>query len=661
MEINTIDCNTKRITDVFSYTDFKQSDTIIISSGTGTGKTYCFSSYVKKYIQKNPEKKIISIFGKRNLGMQQKKYLENEELEIQYYTDNDFYNNSDGNILVCINSLYKHKNAIMKNIENYVLFIDEVSIFTTEITHNDTLVELKGIYVLLRKLIRECHKLYVCQNEINISAMELIKPRLEMSNKNIYINNVYKNNKNKKAIKCENLNILIEKMQEDISNNKYFLFCSDSKKDVDTIFTLLTKGKENASNYIKFTSSSKDKFSSDFDFKHKYVFYSPTIGAGVDVSLADSQNHYLYIHGNSVDSQVIYQMSMRTRNLKELIYCCNPKIKTKAPKYSSLEDCRSKLISDVRINDKSLLSMCYNIDMDDEMVFTPNSFFEIFARNEYVTELYFADLVVKFEEMLILNGFTVGKNNSLAKKYDWEIENVIDLNTEIEYNDFIQKCQDGNLDENLQKACDILRVHDFEDKIKYQDILRDKYKLQGHLNLCRFFSDKDFLQGKIEEITKKIYDVKLIQNVYNQILHLKYFMEKYKIDIFDLNKNSSENIKIAQKDLSIMHTVFRFSSKIATRYELIKFVVSRLNTMCNCKVITAKKTKVEKKSKNGKDTKQRVYYINDDELNYHFDLLLRRNNFRSIEEKIVEYLGIEILDEDLYDTSIFDTDFAQMA
>ena len=654
MEINKIDCDTKRITDVFTYKDFKQSETIIISSGTGTGKTYCFSSYVKKYIEKNPDKKIISIFGKRNLGLQQKKYLEEQNIKVAYYTDNDFYKNTDGNILICINSLCKCENAIMKNLNNYILFIDEVSIFSTEITHNDTLVDLKSIYVLLRKLMKSCHKLFVCQNEINISAMELIKPKLESSKKNIYINNSFKNNKNKKAIKCDNLNILIEKMKKDVLNNKYFLFCSDSKKDVDTIYALFTNDKEDTDDYVKFTSSSKEKFSSDFNFENKYVFYSPTIGAGVDVTLESAQNHYLYINGKSVDSQVIYQMSMRTRNLKELIYCCNPNIKEKVPKYLSLEDCREKIINDVRTNSKSILSMCYNLDIDDEMVFSPNSFFEIFARNEYISELYFANLVTKFEEMLVLNGFNIKKDENQLNDYAKEIECVKNLNIQMDEQDFIKQCQDGNLSEELKKACDILRVSDYEDKIQYQKLLQDSYKLQGHFNLCRFFSDKDYLQEKLDNIIKKIYDVKLIKNTYNQIIHLKYFMEKYKIDILDLNKNGDEIIEIEQKDLTSFNIIFRFSSKIKTRYDLVQFIAVRLNTLCNCDIIKTERRMIEKK-------RQRYYYINKDEMDYHFELLLKRSNCDSIEEKIIEYLGIELHHKYNFDTSIFDIDFSNVA
>ncbi len=50
-------------------------------------------------------------------------------------------------------------------------------------------------------------------------------------------------------------------------------------------------------------------------FKNKFVFYSPSIITGVDFSIDQAQDVFLYIKGQSIDAQASYQQATRCRNI----------------------------------------------------------------------------------------------------------------------------------------------------------------------------------------------------------------------------------------------------------------------------------------------------------------------------------------------------------
>ena len=633
LKIETINCNNKRVTNVLSYDDFLSNDTILVESGTGTGKSKCFAIYVAKYLKENPGKKLISIFGKRNLGMAQKLYFLENGIDVSYYSDNGFHKNCNGNVLICINSLYKYIDQFTSNSEDYVLFLDEISLFTCEITHNETLGELKKIYAMLKFLIRKCDKLFACQNEINDSATELLKVRLKQSRRNILIKNAFKNNMNKKAIKCLNVDIMIEKMKEDVANGKYFVFSSDSKEECDKIFELFTKDLKDKNNYVKFTSKSDDKYDDTFDFKNKYCFHTPCISAGVDISLEHPQNAYIYIKGKSVDSVNLYQMAMRTRNLNKLFYSYRDKIKVKEPKFKSVQDCYDELANDVKTNNKSVLNMCYNLNIDDEMAFKPNTFFDLYVRNEYLTEKYHANLIQEFENILINNGFEVVLDIVKTTDYTIEMKKAKDNLTVYSDNVFTSFLETGE-NESLSEICNILHTSNMDDKLRFQEFIKDEFKLRGHFNFVKVFSQENYIKRKLAEYDAKLFDVKLITNTYNKILHLKNINKKHKIDLLDINANRDDDIVLNESELNTLKSVFRFSGKINKKHDLIKFIVGQINTLCNCDVYTSKRVAL-------KGVRLNNYVLNEEEMHKQFNLYRLRNNCVNIEPCVLDFLGIE--------------------
>lgn len=643
---NKIICNTNRVTEALTYKQFVENNTLLVESSTGSGKSYAFSHYASRYLKENSNKRIISIFGKRNLGKQHKKYLQ-DKMDIHYYTDPEFKNNLNGNLLICVNSLFKYTKQITDNMHNYVVFLDEISILTTEITHNETIVELKQVYSLLKKLILNCDKVFACQNEINDAGMELLKQRLQKkSNKTIHIKNEYKNNQDKKALKCSDINILIEKMERDIKKGKYFLFCSDSKTEVEKLYTYFTKEVKDNTKYCLFTSDSKEKFDENKDYENMYLFYSPCIGAGVDFSFDKAQNQYVYIKGSSqVDSMTIYQMSMRCRNLRNLVYAINPKLIPKKQQYKDYEDCYDTLLKVTRASNKAMLSMCYNLNMDDEVVFTPNSFFPLYVHNEYLSDIYGCNIVKEFEKLLLKNGFNIINEETKNNDYTADLIFAKDQLTAYNNKEFDDYCREETKNESLDKVCDILRLDTAEDKLKYREILQDPYKTKGHFNLVKVFSNITYLKSKFEDLTTKLYDIKMVQNSYTKIILIKKLMEKFNVDLLNMNKDRLTKIQLSEEDDKALKFVLRCRTTIATKYDFVKFIIGQINTLCNCDVITAKCR--ESIQIDGKRVRFNNYVLDKNILDNHFELYQKRNTCANIEPSILDFMGIEIENDDL--------------
>ena len=118
-----------------------------------------------------------------------------------------------------------------------VVFIDKVALFCSEITHNDTLAKvLKPVFVLLMKIIKNCHKIIVCQASINDNVFNLLKFRDNKTK--LFLINEYKNNKGINAHIYKDENNFYEKLKSNMDNNKYFLIACDSKANIDNYYHL---------------------------------------------------------------------------------------------------------------------------------------------------------------------------------------------------------------------------------------------------------------------------------------------------------------------------------------------------------------------------------------------------------------------------------------
>jgi len=176
------------------YEYFKTYNTIIIESGTGTGKTTNTAKHIKKIMtEERMSYKVLSIISRITMADQHIQSFKKEGIELKNYqkilknTDYD-----DNNVVICINSILRYQYYKADFFKNYIVYLDEINTFTRHLTHNNTLDDkLKLVYVVLNKIINNCYKLVCTESIISDNVFNLLENRPD--DKKIFIRNTYKN------------------------------------------------------------------------------------------------------------------------------------------------------------------------------------------------------------------------------------------------------------------------------------------------------------------------------------------------------------------------------------------------------------------------------------------------------------------------------------
>ena len=163
----------------FSFEIFTKHKTIILESTTGTGKTTAACKHINKYleIQENKKYKILSIVFLISIAEQHFKTFNDENIIMSSYSS-DATNYDDDNVVICINSLLKYQQYDSLFFNDYIVYIDECTTFITRMTHNDHLhPRIKEIYILLNRIICNCHKIILSEAYINDNVFNLVENR----------------------------------------------------------------------------------------------------------------------------------------------------------------------------------------------------------------------------------------------------------------------------------------------------------------------------------------------------------------------------------------------------------------------------------------------------------------------------------------------------
>ena len=95
-------------------------------------------------------------------------------------------------------------------------------------------------------------------------------------------------------------------------------------------------------------------------FKNKFVFYSPKITFGIDFTIDEKQDVFIYIKGASIQPSGMFQQTTRCRNIRTVFYYgeCN----NQNTRYHSLAHLNEDVKDNIK-NCKELVDVCTHIDL----------------------------------------------------------------------------------------------------------------------------------------------------------------------------------------------------------------------------------------------------------------------------------------------------------
>ena len=584
----------------FDNNIFDLYNTFIIQSDPGTGKTTHISKQVKRYIDENLDKdyKLISLVNLKNLAFQQLKNFNDDGLNLISYLDpkKDIY---DDHLVICVNSLGILSYLPKEFFKDKILYIDEINSFLSNLTTNNELSNnIKIIYDVLIKLINYSHKVIFTDAYINQSVFDFVKNRDDKTK--IFINNEHKKYQNIDAVRVKDENLFVQKLLDNIKNNKYFLFGCDSCKIVTDLYNkCINDNPDKKNNFLLITSEHKFKLTNaNEQFKNKWVFYSPSITTGVDFSIDVKQDHFIYATGNSINPILIYQQSTRNRNIDKLYYYFNSKEHNFF--FNSIDDVIAYYKNILNANDV-INNICIQYDKNDESYINENTFFNLFCYNEYINDCFNTNKYIHYEQILKDKGFNLiseGDFNTLSKQIRKEIKEL-EVNDNI-INDYINDTNDNKkIDvkyDQIKKQIDYFKLEDNE-LIKYNGILTDKFEREHFFNFIKLLQNDDKIDLNNLFLNNTSFNVKHISTIDNKIKIIKYLYDKHKIKYLSLDKfNTIEKIEISNELYKLIKLIFRTTkSKPTTNYELNIMMHGILkNIVGNLDIIETHKTTKDK-------------------------------------------------------------------
>ena len=561
----------------FEFNKLKIYDDIIIKSNPGTGKTFYISLFLKQLKQEDSKIKIMSIIPQTCLISQHLKAFKANEINLLNYQETNNLINND--FIICINSLCKIINISDEDLQNYVIFIDEIDSFISNLTDNQTLnMDLKLIMILLYRILNKCKKCIYASAHVK----ENLKYILNDNKNSVFIVNDYIKQKGTKAYEVNNLDFMILKMKENIKNNEYFLSAFDSIKLATKFYNIVYELIEDKSKIILITSETNVKIiDASEEFKDKYVFYSPSITYGVDVSFTNFQDVFVFSRSLSISPYLLYQQSTRCRLIRNVYYYIE-KV-NKQLKYKSLEDAKEKIKEQIKIN--SLLTNLFcNVNENYEPVISCNKFFDLYCWEKYHNDLYMYDMKKTYEDILTEHGFEIIKDTSEEKKLNQELDKKlkkeIDDDIEIIINEYIkgdEKEREKDKYKNIHNRAKVLKIEKIKEIEKYKEIIKTDKGMKNHTNLIRLLKNDEYIKLKISKFKETSMEVKLMNEVHNKIALIRKIEKDNNIKNLDLDFEENDEVVMTNETFKLLKILFSTVKKKPTnRHELKIFYVSMI-------------------------------------------------------------------------------------
>lgn len=620
------------VSDGLTFKEFQENSTIIMESCTGTGKTTATARYFKQLHDENGDLRILSLVNKISLADQHVKSFKEQGVNMVSYEDKEKNLYMD-HLVVCINSIRILNELPLEVLKNKVVYIDEINSFCESLTHNDTLVnDVRTIFLALAKIVKCAHKVIFSDALINDAIMHLVKWRTELYlDRVFFVRNTFKKYDRIEAINVKNENDFLCNLMNACKTERGFLFGCDSKTTItdyyNKCFSEATEKEQQK--FILITAESKMKIhDASLEFKNKYVFYSPSITTGIDFSIKDKQNVYIYVNGKSILSNSIFQQTTRTRNINKLFYYCN-NTRHKV-KFCNVVDVEKHYSEILNLNNKALQDVCLQVDENDQQKVIKNTFFKLFCYNEYVKDVYKSNIKIHFEQLLQQNGFvlsTIGQKKKLEKITKGHMKELTTEITTETFDSFINASGNDKTKAKYKPFMDrinILRLSaaDKEQLLHYSDEIGSEKSFRNHLNFCRLLQSDDFLKGELEKKHENSYDIAQLTSTINKILCVRKLEDTFSIGFLNLEfEGNDDKIEFDRDHFKMIKTLFRSEKgRPTTLNEVKKLYLSLLKNITGVPFINASKINSKKDQNRGKY----IYSQDEEIIQRNVNLMLKR-------------------------------------
>lgn len=631
-----------------TYEDFIDHDTVIIESGTGTGKTTCVSKLIRKLKLEDGCSTILSIVNLISLANQQKLTFDNNNLKLKMYND-EKVNPSvimANDACICINSLWKLSGC---NFRNKIVYIDEIYSLCMSLTHNDMLYKQRQIINILYRMVTTCKKLIVSDAHIHNNVMELLNIRLHDNNRTyVHYCNGYQKFNNTPATRYNDENEFYNVIENKVLAGESFSFGSDSKCIIEKWFNKLyaIASVETQGKMFLYTSETETFIQSDWN--DKIIFYSPKITTGVDITCINSSSQYMYITGQSVSSINLLQMATRTRNMTQLSYYSSTR--SNASLYDSYDDCLKKVTETYLCNE-----LGYSIDDIEDFVLNEKNcnhgeliHMNMYARNSFVLDLHNTNIIYFFEQELKHCGFTIKNSVGKSAKMDKAINiQMNEMTTEIKdekYNLLLESFQDSEMIlpssiSPMKKRCELLNLTTVDEVNEYRELIQDGNILEHFFNYNGLNKGLDFCEFKIQETINN----KMIAGVEkNRWFKIKYVHMLGQLCGIENNLFGIDEIimpELNKKNINIINSIKKLYNKrdtvetndydLGSVQQLYKFMLDSLT----------KKLKLYSSSQcrsRGEDRGKTYYKLNNDNITKYDNLIQIMNTQKDLHNSFDE-------------------------
>lgn len=330
---------------------------VIVKSSCGTGKTSAAAKYIKQ-LCKETNNPFLSITVRVSLGYQHLADLSKNKFKTEIYkTIPKKRWNDQKNLIIQADSLHKLK---VKKWRDSVIYLDEVASLLSYILSSSTLEGKRvRIFNKLYELLKTASKIIVTDADINDMVLSYFN---NIGIKYNLVENIYKRPTKRPAYEYNNKEILIRKLEQQLSKGEQLFVCFDCKREMDIIVERLKRFcekhelYEQLNKFLVYSSTEGDE--NDFmivndKWKVRHIFYSPKITIGLNFDIKTPRDIYLIALGNSINSFGFMQQISRCRNVRSLHYYV-------ANRYQPL---KYKSVDDVKKHYKKLLQ---NYDDFDE-------------------------------------------------------------------------------------------------------------------------------------------------------------------------------------------------------------------------------------------------------------------------------------------------------